>query len=270
MGKGSWRLTIDTSFRMRIFLLIILLFSSSGFRFFEIHKEQKAYRFPFKEAGLTKEQAAAHLLNRFTYGATLGLVKEVTTSGLEKWFAAQLLADDPDVELLQYLAPFDALQMSNAEIVANFPKPGQLRLMGIRDSVIRRDTDVDKKEHQALIRKYMQEHGFAPKKALIGQVTSQKIMRAVYSKKSIKRSYDVFLVNHFNVSFDKKNCIQFILSYERDVIRPNALGKFGDLLLATAKSPAMLTYLDNFNSIAASTTPAKGHMKANAGKKRLV
>src|SRR5688572_6439048 len=129
------------SFRMRIFLLTILLFLSSGFRNFEVYKEQKAYRFPFKEAGLTKEQAAAHLLNRFTYGATPGLVKQVAAVGLEKWFAAQLLAADPDGELLQHLAPFDALQMTNAEIVNNFPKPGQARTMAIRDGVIRREDD---------------------------------------------------------------------------------------------------------------------------------
>ncbi|HEY5745928.1 MAG TPA: DUF1800 domain-containing protein [Chryseolinea sp.] len=253
---------------MRIFLLTILLFLSSGFRNFEVHKEQKAYRFPFKEAGLTKEQAAAHLLNRFTFGATPGLVKEVAASGLEKWFAAQLLAADPDGELLQHLAPFDALQMTNAEIVANFPKPGQLRELAIRDSVVRRDTDAEKKEYQALVQKYMQERAIRPEKALIGQVTAQKIMRAVYSKNQLQEVMTSFWFNHFNVSFDKKHCIQFILSYERDVIRPNALGKFSDLLLATAKSPAMLTYLDNFNSTATSKPSAKGAGKPTAGKKR--
>jgi uncharacterized protein (DUF1800 family) len=254
-------------FRMRIFLLTILLFLTSGFRNFEVYKEQKAYRFPFKEAGLTKEQAAAHLLNRFTYGATPGLVKEVAAAGLEKWFAAQLLAADPDGELLQHLTPFDALQMTNAEIVNNFPKPGQLRVMAIRDSVVRRDTDAEKKEYQELVRTYMQERGIRTEKALIGQVTAQKIMRAAYSKNQLQEVMTSFWFNHFNVSFDKKHCIQFILSYERDVIRPNALGKFGDLLLATAKSPAMLTYLDNFNSTVSNKPSAKGSGKPSAGKK---
>ena len=246
------------SFRMRIFLLTILLILSSGFSYFEVHKEQKAYHFPFKKAGLTKEQAAAHLLNRFTYGATPGLVKEVAASGLENWFAAQLLAGDPDVELQQHLAPFHALQMTNAEIVSNFPKPGQLRSMAIRDGVIRREDDAEKKEIRQLIRKYMQEHDIHTEKELIEQVTSQKIIRAVYTKNQLQEVMTSFWFNHFNVSFDKKNCIQFILAYERDVIRPNALGKFGDLLLATAKSPAMLTYLDNFNNMIVSRPAAKG------------
>src|SRR6185312_17340131 len=53
---------------------------------------------------------------------------------------------------------------------------------------------------------------------------------------------------HFNVSITKNDCAEFIPAYERDVIRPNAMGKFGSLLLQTARSPAMLFYLDNFNS----------------------
>ena len=253
---------------MRIFLLTILLISSSGFTHFEVHKEQKAYLFPFKNAGLTKEQAAAHLLNRFTYGATPGLVKKVAASGLEKWFAAQLLANDPDAELLQHLAPYDALKMTNAEIVTNFPKGGQLRMMAIRDGAVRRDMNAEGKEYRKLIRKYMQEHGIRTEKPLIEQVTNQKIMRTVYSKNQLLEVMTSFWFNHFNVSFDKKLSRQFILSYERDAIRPNALGKFGDLLLATAKSPAMLTYLDNFNSVVISTPSAKGSPKAVAAKNR--
>ena len=268
MWVKALALTINTLLQMRIFLLTILLISSSGFTFFEVHKEQKVYHFPFKKAGLTKEQAAAHLLNRFTYGATPGLVKEVAASGLEKWFATQLMAADPDGGLLPYLAPFDALQMTNAEIVTKFPKPAELRLMAIRDSVVFRNSDADKKENKELIRKYMQERRIRTEKALIEQVTDQKIMRVVYSKNQLLEVMTSFWFNHFNVSFDKKISTQFILSYERDVIRPNALGTFGDLLLATAKSPAMLTYLDNFNSMVISKPPAKGAAKPVAGKKR--
>ena len=244
-----------------------MLFLSSGFTTFEVHKEQKAYRFPFKEAGLTKEQAAAHLLNRFTHGATPRLVKEVAASGLEKWFAAQLSVGDPDVELQQHLAPFHALQMTNTEIVNNFPKLGQLRTMAIRDGVIRREDNAEKKEIRQLLRKYMQEHDLHTEKELIEQVTSQKIIRAVYTKNQLQEVMTSFWFNHFNVSLDEKMGIQFILGYERDVIRPNALGKFGDLLLATAKSPAMLIYLDNFNNMIVSRPGAKAGVVPVAEKK---
>ena len=253
---------------MRIFLLTILLISSSGFTYFEVQKEQKAaYNFPFKKAGLTKEQAAAHLLNRFTYGATPGLVKEVASSGLEKWFAAQLSAADPDLELQQHLAPFHALQMTNTEIVNNFPKPGQVRTMAIRDGVIRRADNAEKKEIKQLLRKYRLEHNLHTEKELIEQVTSQKIVRAVYTKNQLQEVMTSFWFNHFNVSFDKKIGTQFMLGYERDVIRPNALGKFSDLLLATAKSPAMLIYLDNFNNMIAGSPGAKAGVVTVAGKK---
>ena len=253
---------------MRIFLLTILLISSSGFTYFEAQKEQKAaYNFPFKKAGLTKEQAAAHLLNRFTYGATPGLVKEVSATGLEKWFAAQLSAADPDLELQQHLAPFRALQMTNTEIVKNFPKFGQLRTMAIRDGVIRRKDNAESKEIRQLLRKYRLERNLHTEKKLIEQVTSQKIVRAVYTKNQLQEVMTSFWFNHFNVSFDKKIGTQFMLGYERDVIRPNALGKFSDLLLATAKSPAMLIYLDNFNNMIAGSPGAKAGVVTVAGKK---
>ena len=253
--------------RMRIFLLTILFIASSGFSTLEVYKEQKVHSFPYKKAGLTKEQAAAHLLNRFTYGATPGLVKEVVAKGLEKWFAAQLLAADPDVELQQRLAPFDALQMTNTEIVNNFPKLGQVRTMAIRDGAITRAADADKKENRQLLRKYMTDHNLRNEKVLIEQVNSQKIIRSVYTKNQLQEVVTSFWFNHFNVSFDKKMGTQFILGYERDVIRGNALGKFGDLLLATAKSPAMLTYLDNFNNMIVSIPTAKAGKAAIAAKR---
>jgi len=254
VGEGSLAIKI---FYMRILLLTVLFIATSGFTSLEVYKDQKVHNFPYKKAGLTKEQAAAHLLNRFTYGATPGLVKEVVASGLEKWFKAQLLAADPDLELQRHLAPFDALQMTNTEIVNNFPKLGQLRTMAIRDGAISRALDVDKKENRQLLRKYMQEHNLRNEKALIEQVTSQKIIRAVYAKNQLQEVMTSFWFNHFNVSIDKKMGTQFILGYERDVIRGNALGKFGDLLLATAKSPAMLIYLDNFNNMIVSSPTAK-------------
>jgi uncharacterized protein (DUF1800 family) len=254
-------------FRMKIFLLSVLLLLSTGFGSIA-DKEQRAYHFPFKKAGLSTEQAAAHLLNRFTYGATPGLVKEVAVGGLEKWFAAQLLAADPDGKLLQHLTPFDALQMTNAEIVNNFPKPGELRERAIRDGAIGRGLDTDKKQGKELLRMYMREHGIRSERELVEQATGQKIMRASYSQNQLQEVMTSFWFNHFNVSFDKKICIQYILSFERDVVRPNALGKFGDLLLATAKSPAMLTYLDNFNSTVTIVPPSKGGTQSVPGKKR--
>jgi uncharacterized protein (DUF1800 family) len=76
----------------------------------------------------------------------------------------------------------------------------------------------------------------------------QKILRAAYSSNQLHEVMTDFWFNHFNVAVSKGDTKQFITSYERDAIRPNVTGPFETLLLATAKSPAMLTYLDNNKS----------------------
>ena len=85
---------------------------------------------------------------------------------------------------------------------------------------------------------------------LIGQELAQaKMVRAVLSERQLQEVMTDFWFNHFNVYIAKDSNQWYTTSYERDVIRKNALGKFGDLLLATAQSPAMMVYLDNWLSI---------------------
>jgi uncharacterized protein (DUF1800 family) len=76
-----------------------------------------------------------------------------------------------------------------------------------------------------------------------------KLLRAVYSNKQLEEVLTDFWFNHFNVYFDKGADRDLVTSYEHSVIQPNVLGKFHDLLLATAESPAMLFYLDNWESV---------------------
>ncbi|MFX4454866.1 DUF1800 family protein, partial [Acinetobacter baumannii] len=76
----------------------------------------------------------------------------------------------------------------------------------------------------------------------------QKIIRAAYSNNQLHEVLTDFWFNHFNVSLTKPQCQQFILTYERDAIRPYVTGNFSDMLLATAKHPAMLEFLDNASS----------------------
>jgi uncharacterized protein (DUF1800 family) len=86
---------------------------------------------------------------------------------------------------------------------------------------------------------------------VVEQLLSQKIIRAAYSERQLQEVMTDFWFNHFNVNAAKEG-VQFVVTgYERDVIRPHTLGKFKDLLLATAKHPAMLVYLDNAMSTAA-------------------
>jgi len=74
-------------------------------------------------------------------------------------------------------------------------------------------------------------------------------LRAVYSERQLQEVMVDFWTNHFNVFAGKGADRWLLVSYDRDTIRPNAMGKFSDLLLATAQSPAMLFYLDNFQSV---------------------
>ncbi|MFS2189151.1 DUF1800 domain-containing protein [Mucilaginibacter sp. Mucisp84] len=206
-------------------------------------------KFPYKQAGLTPEQAAAHLLSRFTYGATPGEVEEVSKIGPEKWFAQQLDAQLPDDSLNQLLNKYDALKLSNTEVVAQYPKGAQVLRMAVRDGIVNKDSvKTDRKAYRDQLQNYMQQNGLKPEQELLRQFINQKILRAAYSNNQLQEVMTSFWFNHFNVSIVKNDCSQYIPAYERDVIRPNALGKFNDLLLATAKSPAMLYYLDNFSS----------------------
>ncbi len=80
------------------------------------------------------------------------------------------------------------------------------------------------------------------------ELQQAKLLRAAFSEKQLQEVMVDFWFNHFNVFAGKDNARLLLTSYERDVIRPHALGKFKDLLVGTAQSPAMLYYLDNFLS----------------------
>src|SRR5229473_3395495 len=86
----------------------------------------------------------------------------------------------------------------------------------------------------------------APQQVVAYDLLESKLLRAIESKRQLAEELDDFWFNHFNVYYDKGSDRFLIPAYERDAIRPNVLGKFRDMLEATAKSPAMLFYLDNF------------------------
>jgi len=223
----------------------------------------KSYRFPYKKGGLTERQAAAQLLSRFTYGATPGQVDQVVNMGLEKWFDQQLNADIPDDTLNRRLSSYDAINLSNAEVLQKFPPGFVVVHMAIIDSAISKDSvdkAVDKKAYNEKIQAYMKSKGLRSDQELYKQFISQNILRAAYTNNQLQEVMSDFWFNHFNVSFTKGECAQFIPAYERDVIRPNALGQFDKLLLASAKSPAMLYFLDNLVSQGAPAPPANNMM----------
>jgi uncharacterized protein (DUF1800 family) len=94
------------------------------------------------------------------------------------------------------------------------------------------------------------------------ELLQARMLRDIYSQRQLEAVMTDFWLNHFNVYVKKNQNEPYLLpAFERDVIRPNALGRFEDMLVATAKSPAMLMYLDNFQSIGPDSMAAR-----NAGR----
>jgi uncharacterized protein (DUF1800 family) len=232
-----------------------------------------ALHMPWKEAGLTERQAAAQLLSRFAYGPRPGDVDKVVAMGLDRWFEQQLKGDLPDAQVAERLRPYPALAMSNEEVFHRYPTNGMILAEMRRDGLlpgkkagagantantantaeaIAADlAGLDKQEIKQKARAFARDKGYRPEKELLGQVMTQKLVRAVYSENQLAEVMTDFWFNHFNVSLTNNKVRPYLLSYERDAIRPNVLGHFRDLLEATARHPAMLVYLDNAQSSAA-------------------
>jgi uncharacterized protein (DUF1800 family) len=87
-----------------------------------------------------------------------------------------------------------------------------------------------------------------PQQVVVNELTQAKLLRAIFSERQLDEIMTDFWFNHFNVFINKDADRYLLTSYERDAIRPHVLGKFEDLLVATARSPAMLFYLDNWLS----------------------
>ncbi|RQO72260.1 DUF1800 domain-containing protein [Pedobacter sp. KBW06] len=231
---------VKVLYSFALLFLVTVLFSS--------FREKPA--FPYQKAGLTERQAAAHLLSRFTYGSKEGDVDAVVKMGLEKWFRQQLDGKLEDDSLNLMLSKFDDINLSNTEVENKYPRQPRVLRMAIQDGSINKDSvnKGDQKAYREQIRAYMEKKGFKPEQELLRQFINQKILRAAYTHNQLRELLTDFWFNHFNVSLTKNQCASFVPAYERDIIRPNVTGKFSDLLLATAKSPAMLIYLDNFTS----------------------
>ena len=203
---------------------------------------------PYKAEGLSKEQAAAYLLERFAFGARPGEVEKVAKMGLEKWLAQQLAGNLPDAELDKRLEAFPALKMTQFEMSEVYVSNGPIRRILQKEGAVD-PTKMSRKEMNQKISAYRKEHGLRAYNALYNQeLKGQKVLRAVYSENQLTEVLTDFWFNHFNVTTRDGGARGRTLSYERDAIRPNVLGKFRTILGATAKHPAMLHYLDNADS----------------------
>ena len=117
----------------------------------------------------------------------------------------------------------------------------------------------DNEQYRRVIREYYLQNGLQLPQRITGELQASRILRAVYSERQLQEVMVDFWTNHFNVFAGKGADRWLLVSYDRDTIRPNAMGKFSDLLLATAQSPAMLFYLDNFQSVSPNAQPGGGN-----------
>jgi uncharacterized protein (DUF1800 family) len=159
------------------------------------------------------------------------------------------------------------LTMSAAELYEKFPRPGrllrQLQARGMlnADSPDQKELDPRNEKYRKLLQEYYQENGLQRPQRIVAELQASRILRAVYSERQLQEVMVDFWTNHFNV-FAGKGADRWLLpAYDRDTIRPNALGKFSELLTATAQSPAMLFYLDNFQSVSPNANANRGNAR---------
>ena len=192
-----------------------------------------------------------HALNRLGYGPRPGDVEKVRTIGLDEWIDEQLHPSRiPDPAMAAHLAPLRTIRLSTGDLLAHYeiPREAKKEIQARRAELGDAASEEQMREaRRELMQKYRGRMDGTPQE-VVQELQSAKIFRAIYSERQLDEVMADFWMNHFNV-FAGKGPVKFMVGeYERDVVRPRAWGKFEDLLRATAESPAMLFYLDNWLS----------------------
>lgn len=195
---------------------------------------------PASAASSADDRQILQILNRLTLGPTAADVAHVKAIGIDRYIAEQLDPEAiPEPALLkQQLAKLDTLQLNPVQL---FDQHGPLPKVG----GVKPTPEEQKARRQAA-------------RIIVQQEAAARIFRALYSRRQLQEVMVNFWFNHFNVFAGKGLDRLWIGAYEEQAIRPYALGRFGDLLLATAQHPAMLFYLDNWENSAAGTTLPNG------------
>ena len=203
-----------------------------------------------KDNKLTERERAMHALNRLAFGPRPGEIDRVVSDGLDVWIDQQLHPERiPDRALDARLAGMTTLELSNADLITRFYLPVLEARKQAKDAAGKDGGEIDKKELRRELMKDLPPED-RPQRVM-EELQSQRLLRAAQSDRQLNEVMVDFWMNHFNV-FAGKGIDRFLLtSYERDSVRPHIWGHFEDLLLSTAKSPAMLFYLDNARSVAA-------------------
>jgi uncharacterized protein (DUF1800 family) len=258
-----------------------------------------------KTRRLTEEQRILHVLNRLGFGARPGDVERVRAMGIERYVEQQLHPEKIDDAAAEAkVKNLSALQLSTPELFAKYPQPGALlrrlersgevppelapviearkraqaatenaaaseekaqemtKPEGAGDETNSRPRNA---EARRALRDYLLKNGMRPPRELTAELQASRILRAVYSERQLQEVLVDFWTNHFNVFAGKGADRWLLIPSDRDTIRPHTLGKFYDLLKATAESPAMLFYLDNFQSVSPDANAGRLARRQNRG-----
>jgi uncharacterized protein (DUF1800 family) len=215
-------------------------------------------RLPITE--LTEDQAILHALNRLAYGASSGDLERVRKMGLEKWIDQQLHPESIDDSALDTrLQKYPTINASASRLLNEYPPPG---LAAKKEGETKEEYKQELVEKRRTAMAQMADTGndnidkarqqldkMVGPNRIIAELSMAKIDRAIYSQRQLEAVMEDFWFNHFNVFANKGADRWMLTDYVRETIRPHTLGKFQDLLAATAKSPAMLFFLDNWQSV---------------------
>src|SRR5262245_10010374 len=184
------------------------------------------------------DAAVVHVLNRIGFGPRPGDVERVRSIGFDRYIDEQLHPERiADRAMAPRLADLSTVRLSERDIVSTIELPQiEARRTRQQDRAGGAAAGVPPPPNP------MQQRA----NDLVAELAEQKILRATYSERQLEEVLTDFWFNHFNVDARKGRDRFFVTAYERDTIRPHLFGRFRDLLGATAKSPAMLFYLDNW------------------------
>ncbi|MEN3337321.1 MAG: hypothetical protein V7647_997 [Acidobacteriota bacterium] len=191
------------------------------------------------------DKTIVHVLNRIGFGPAPGEVDWIRRVGLARYLDQQLEPERiVDSGVASRLSTLRTLQQSSRALAQGYFVPAMIER--------RRAKSVDVPAPGAAMdaRPAPERATMMQEREVLAELAEQKILRAAYSERQLQEVMVDFWFNHFNVFAGKGATRIYLTEYERDAIRPNALGRFRTLLGAIAESPAMLFYLDNWESAA--------------------
>jgi uncharacterized protein (DUF1800 family) len=229
---------------------------------------------------LNSNQKVLQLLNRITFGPRPGDAERVSRLGISAFLEEQLRPESINDSTAEgKVASLPTLFMSSQELAENVQEAVRRAQKGARPGSVgfAPGTQSGMADRRSpLPQGAMQEASpdktevLGPRRAVM-ELAQEELLRAIYSNRQLQEEMVQFWMNHFNVFADKGADRWLITSFERDTIRPHALGKFEDLLVATAESPAMLFYLDNWLSVRPDDAGNRSHLgRAAQGLGRVI